>query len=56
MCLNTAELMADSADPDKMPHSAASGLSRNSLHRPVCPNTYITVYSDFCFEFQIQST
>ena len=32
--------MANSVDPDEMPHSAASHLGLNCLLRPVCPNTY----------------
>ena len=29
--------MANSLDPDQMPHSAASGLGQHCLLRPVCP-------------------
>ena len=32
--------MANSVDPDQMPHSAASVLGLHCLLRPVCPNTY----------------
>ena len=32
--------MANSADPDEMPHSVASHLGLYCLLRPVCPNTY----------------
>ena len=32
--------MANSVDPDEMPHSAASDLGLLCLLRPVCPNTY----------------
>ena len=32
--------MANSVDPDEMPHSAASHLGLNCLLRPVSPNTY----------------
>ena len=30
--------MANSVDPDQMPHSAASDLGLHCLQRPVCPN------------------
>ena len=32
--------MANSVDPDEMPHSAASHLGLHCLLRPVCLNTY----------------
>ena len=32
--------MANSVDPDEMPHSAASHLGLYCLLKPVCPNTY----------------
>ena len=31
--------MANSVDPDQMPHSVASDLGLHSLLRPVCPNS-----------------
>ena len=31
--------MANSVDPDQMPHSAASDLGLHCLQRPICPNT-----------------
>ena len=31
--------MANSVDPDQMPHSVASDLGLHCLLRPVCPNT-----------------
>ena len=31
--------MANSVDPDKTPHSAASDLGLHCLKRPICPNT-----------------
>ena len=31
--------MANSADPDQMPHSAASDLGLQCLLKSVCPNT-----------------
>ena len=30
--------MANSVDPDQMPHSAASDLGQHCLQRPTCPN------------------
>ena len=32
--------MANSVDPDEMPHIAASHLGQHCLLMPVCPNTY----------------
>ena len=32
--------MANSVDPDQMPHSVASDLGLHCLQRPFCPNTY----------------
>ena len=32
--------MANSVDPDQMPHSVASELGLNCLLRPVCPNIF----------------
>ena len=40
LCLKIAGRVANSVDPDETPHSAASHLGLNCLHRPVCPNTY----------------
>ena len=40
MCLKIAGLVANSIDPDEMPHSAASHLGLHCLLRPVCPNTH----------------
>ena len=31
--------MANSVDPDQMPHSAASNLGLQCMQRPICPNT-----------------
>ena len=31
--------MADSVDPDQMPHSVASDLSPHCLQMPICPHT-----------------
>ena len=31
--------MANSVDPDMMPHSVASYLGLHCLQRPICPNT-----------------
>ena len=36
--------MANSVDPDQMPHSLASDLGLHCLQRPICPN-YIMVYT-----------
>ena len=40
--------MANSVDPDQMPHSAASDLGLHYLHRPISPNTsgYYGTHSD----------
>ena len=40
LCLIIAECVANSADPDEMPHSVASHLGLHCLLTPVCPNTY----------------
>ena len=37
--LNIAVCMANSVDPDQMPHSAASDQGLHCLQRPICPNT-----------------
>ena len=41
--------MANSVDPDQMPHSAASDLGVHCLLRPVCSNTYEGKCSRFDF-------
>ena len=38
LCLKIAGRVANSVDPDEMPHSAASHLGLYCLLRPVCPN------------------
>ena len=35
--LNITECMANSVDPDQMPHSGASDLGQHCLQRPICP-------------------
>ena len=40
LCLKIAGWVANSVDPDEMPHSAASHQGLHCLLRPVCPNTY----------------
>ena len=40
LCLNIAGWMANSVDPDEMPHSAVSHLGLHCLLRPDCLNTY----------------
>ena len=40
LCLKIAGWVANSVDPDEMPHSAVSHLGLYCLLRPVCPNTY----------------
>ena len=40
LCLKIAGWVANSVDPDEMPHSAASHLVLYCLLRPVGPNTY----------------
>ena len=37
----TAGLLANSVDPDEMPHSVVSDLGLHCLLRPVYPNSYI---------------
>ena len=32
--------MANSVDPDQMPHSVASDLGLHCLQKPICSNTY----------------
>ena len=32
--------MANSVDPDQMPHSVASDLGLHCLPRPICPDTW----------------
>ena len=32
--------MANSVDPDQMPHSVASDLGLHCLQTPICPSTY----------------
>ena len=39
MCLKTAELVANSVDPDQILHSAASDQGLHCLLRTVCTNT-----------------
>ena len=41
--------MANSVDPDQMPHNVASDLGLHCLLRPVCPNTkeYYGLYIPF---------
>ena len=41
MCVKTAGGVANSVDPDQMPHFAASDLGQHCLLRPVCPNTKV---------------
>ena len=41
--------MANSVDPDEMPHLAASHLGLYSLLRPVCLNTY----GNYSVHFQV---
>ena len=38
--------MTISADPDQMPHFAASDLGLQCLQRPICPNRVIMVDPD----------
>ena len=40
--------MANSVDPDQMPHSVASDLGLHCLQRPICPNTlgYYSIQRD----------
>ena len=40
LCLKIAGWVANSVDPDEMPHYVASHLGLHNLLRPVCPNTY----------------
>ena len=40
LCLKIAGRVANSVDPDEMPHSAASHLGLHCLLRPFCPNAY----------------
>ena len=35
---NIVQCMANSVDPDQMPHYAASDLGLHCLQRPICPN------------------
>ena len=47
--------MADSVDPDQMPHSAASDLGLHCLQRTSCPNTegyYGTIVSYFSMKMK----
>ena len=39
MCLKGCLCMANSVDPDQMPHSVASDLCLLCLKRPICPYT-----------------
>ena len=49
--------MANSLDPDQMPHPVASDLGVHCLLRPICPNTYgVTVPVDKrCYQINIFS-
>ena len=40
MCIKTAKWVANSVDPDQMPHSVASKLGLQYLLRHVCLNIY----------------
>ena len=40
VCLKIAGWVANSVDPDEMPHFAVSHLGLYCLLRPVCPNIY----------------
>ena len=55
LCLKIAGWVANSVDPDEMPHSAASHLGLNCLLRPVCLNTY-GKYSNYIFLICCEST
>ena len=41
MCLDMAICIANSVDPDQMPHSVASDLGLHCLQKPTYPNTYV---------------
>ena len=49
--------MANSVDPDQMPHSAASNLGLHCLQRPICPDTkcYYGIYLA-CFWIFLEQT
>ena len=40
MCLKTTELVANSVDPDRMPHSVAADQGLQ-LFSQVCPNSWV---------------
>ena len=40
LCLKIAGGVANSVDPDEMPHVVAFHLGLYCLFRPVCPNAY----------------
>ena len=52
LCLKLAEGVANSVDPDEMPHFVASHLGLHCLLMPVCPNTY-GKYRRYVLKFEL---
>ena len=52
LCLQNAGWVANSADPDETPRSAASHLGLHCFLRLVCPNTY-NIYGSRYYAFDI---